>query len=86
MIGGSEVFLIILAVLLLFGSKKIPELAKGLGQGLKEFKKATADIKKEIENAQVTQEVKEIKKDINENPLVKDINTNITEIKDNLKG
>ena len=40
----------ILAVLLLFGSKKIPELAKGLGQGIKEFKKATREVTDEIQN------------------------------------
>jgi sec-independent protein translocase protein TatA len=38
--GGWEWILIILAVVLLFGGKKIPELMKGLGQGMKEFKKA----------------------------------------------
>ncbi len=50
-IGGMEVLLIFLVVLLLFGAKKLPELAKGLGKGIKEFKKATSDIKDEIENA-----------------------------------
>ncbi|MDR1860817.1 MAG: twin-arginine translocase TatA/TatE family subunit [Bacteroidales bacterium] len=39
--GGASWVLIIVAVLLLFGGKKIPELMKGLGQGMKEFKKAT---------------------------------------------
>jgi len=38
--GGPEMILIILALLLLFGGRKIPELMKGLGQGMKEFKKA----------------------------------------------
>ncbi len=47
-IGGSEIFIILLVALLLFGSKKIPELAKGLGKGMREFKKATDDIKREI--------------------------------------
>ena len=42
--GGWEVVVIILAIVLLFGGKKIPELAKGLGQGIKEFKKATTDV------------------------------------------
>jgi sec-independent protein translocase protein TatA len=39
--GGSEWILIILAILLLFGGKKIPELMKGLGSGINEFKKAS---------------------------------------------
>jgi len=40
-IGGTEVILIILVLLLFFGGKKIPELAKGLGRGIKEFKDAS---------------------------------------------
>ena len=40
-IGGWEIILILAVVLILFGAKKLPELAKGLGQGIKEFKKAT---------------------------------------------
>ena len=43
--------IVILAVLLLFGAKKIPELAKGLGTGIKEFKKATREVTDEIQNA-----------------------------------
>jgi len=48
--GGIELVVIVLIVLLLFGAKKIPELARGLGQGINEFRKATNDIKKEIEH------------------------------------
>ena len=40
-LGGGEIILILAIVLVLFGAKKLPELAKGLGQGIKEFKKAT---------------------------------------------
>ena len=47
--GGFEWLVIIMVVLLLFGAKKIPELARGLGQGLTEFRKASTDIRKEIE-------------------------------------
>lgn len=46
--GGWEWVLIVLAVLLLFGGKKIPELARGLGKGIREFKDATKEVKKEI--------------------------------------
>ena len=40
-LGGGEIILILAIVLILFGAKKLPELAKGLGQGIREFKKAT---------------------------------------------
>ena len=48
--GGSEWLLIALVVLLLFGGKKIPELAKGLGSGIKNFKKAMKDEEDEVVN------------------------------------
>ena len=53
--------IVLLVIVLLFGSKKIPELAKGLGQGLKEFKKASRDAEKEPEIAAVTEEKTEKK-------------------------
>jgi len=49
-LGGTEVVLILVVVLILFGAKKIPELAKGLGTGIKEFKKATREVTDEIQN------------------------------------
>ena len=49
--GGWELVLIVIVVLLLFGAKKIPELAKGLGTGIKEFKKATNEINSEVQRA-----------------------------------
>jgi sec-independent protein translocase protein TatA len=51
MLGGWEIVLILAVVLILFGAKKLPELAKGLGQGIKEFKKATNDVTSEINRA-----------------------------------
>ena len=48
-LGGPEIFIIIFAILLLFGAKKIPELARGLGKGIREFKDATKEIKDEID-------------------------------------
>jgi len=50
-LGGGEVVVILVVVLLLFGAKKLPELAKGLGTGIKEFKKATREVTDEIQNA-----------------------------------
>ena len=52
MLGGWEIVLILAVVLILFGAKKLPELAKGLGSGIKEFKKATREVTDEIHNAQ----------------------------------
>ena len=50
-LGGGEIILILALVLILFGAKKLPELAKGLGQGIKEFKKATRDVTNELHNS-----------------------------------
>ncbi len=51
MLGPTEWILIALIVIVLFGGKKIPELARGLGKGIREFKSAKNQIKDEIENA-----------------------------------
>ena len=48
-IGGSELFLILLVILIFFGAKKLPELAKGLGQGIREFRKAAKDVQEEVD-------------------------------------
>lgn len=47
-IGGSEVFFILLVVVMLFGSKRIPEIARGLGKGIREVRNAANDVKHEI--------------------------------------
>jgi sec-independent protein translocase protein TatA len=60
-ISGPEIFIVLVVVLLLFGSKKIPEMARGLGKGMAEFRKATDEIKKEINESS-----KDIKKDVND--------------------
>lgn len=48
MLGWPEIIGILVVVLILFGAKKLPELAKGLGQGIKEFKKASSDMQNEL--------------------------------------
>jgi len=50
-LGGGEIILILALILILFGAKKLPELAKGLGQGIKEFKKATKEVTDEVAQA-----------------------------------
>lgn len=50
-IGGPELLIILVIILLLFGSKKLPELARGLGRSMKEFKKATQDVQQDFQEA-----------------------------------
>lgn len=50
-LSGGELILVLVAVLILFGAKKIPDFAKGLGQGIKEFKKASREVQDELERA-----------------------------------
>ncbi len=59
--GGPELIIIIVVVLILFGGKKIPELMRGFGSGIKEFKKAQSDISDEIHRASQDEPVKEEK-------------------------
>jgi sec-independent protein translocase protein TatA len=76
--SGQEILIVVLAVLLLFGSKEIPRMAKMFGQGMKEFRRATDDIKREFNDSSndVVKDFKEIRDD-----LKKDAN----EVVDNLK-
>ncbi len=74
-ISGQEIFIILLVVLLLFGANKIPEIAKGLGKGMREFKKAADDIKREMND-----HTGDLKKDF------KEINDEIKNTKEDLKG
>lgn len=50
-IGGPELLVIFLIVLLFFGAKRLPELARGLGKSMKEFKKATEDVQNDFKEA-----------------------------------
>ncbi|RUA24758.1 MAG: twin-arginine translocase TatA/TatE family subunit [Bacteroidetes bacterium] len=58
MLGGNEVIIVLAIILLLFGGRKIPELMRGLGKGMKEFKNATNDIKEEINDIDPTKELR----------------------------
>lgn len=75
-IGGPEIFVIILIVVLFFGADKIPELARGLGQGIRQVKDATNDIKQEINKSAEAQNI-----DLD---LAKDIKNQVNEVKDNI--
>jgi len=50
-LGGGEIMLIMVVILIFFGANKIPELARGLGKGIREFKDASSEIRNEFENA-----------------------------------
>jgi sec-independent protein translocase protein TatA len=58
--GGTEWIVILLAILLLFGAKRLPELAKGLGKSIREFKKATSEVEDNIREAIKEEEVKKV--------------------------
>lgn len=78
-ISGGEIVLVMLLALLFFGSKAIPDIAKTLGKGMREFKKATNEIKREINDYS-----SDIKKDIDEvsstvNKETNDIKKGITD-------
>lgn len=62
-IGMPELIIIFLVILLLFGSKRLPELARGLGKGMREFKKATRELRDELD---VTEIENDFKKDMNQ--------------------
>ena len=56
--GGGEWIIIILAIVLLFGGKKIPELMRGIGQGIREFNDAKKNVKSQIEDGMKKEETK----------------------------
>ena len=62
--SGSEIVVIVLAVLVLFGGKKIPEIARYIGKGINELQKATRDIKREMDINQVDREAEKKKDDL----------------------
>ncbi len=72
-ISGGEIIFILLIVVLLFGSKKLPEIARTLGKGIKQFKNAADDIKKEMseESNEMVDNIKELKKDVDKIKNVK---------------
>ncbi|MCI2229430.1 twin-arginine translocase TatA/TatE family subunit [Polaribacter sp. MSW13] len=75
-IGAPEIFVIILIVVMVFGADKIPEIAKGLGKGMRQIKDATNDIKKEINNSAEKQGI--------DTDFVKGINKEVAEVKENI--
>ena len=91
-ISGQEIIFAVLIALLLFGSKEIPKLARTFGKGMKEFKRATDDIKREFESAspEVMEDFKDIKNNLTKDAtkikknLTKDANDIVKGVKNNL--
>ncbi|WP_299617920.1 twin-arginine translocase TatA/TatE family subunit [uncultured Tenacibaculum sp.] len=75
-IGGPEIFVIMIIVVVVFGADKIPEIARGLGKGIRQVKDATNDIKREINESAQKQGI--------DTEVVSDINKEVNEVKDNL--
>lgn len=70
----GEIFIIFLLIIILFGPKKIPEIARGLGQGLRKVRSAADDIKQEIMKetednpiSEIQKEIEKVKESVNEN-------------------
>lgn len=77
--GGSEWIVILIVLLLLFGAKRLPELAKGLGKSIREFKKATSEVEDNIREAMKEEEVKKV--EAKPQPEVKAASEDKTEVK-----
>lgn len=91
-ISGGEIFFIMFIVVMVFGSDKIPGIAKGLGKGMRQLKDATEDIKQEIQKSAEKQGidtsfVEDIKKDIDDvkgnidSGIGKDIKKSLSDVK-----
>lgn len=75
-IGGPEIFIILLIVVVFFGADKIPEIARGLGKGMRQIKDATNDIKREINDTAQKQGIN--------TDIVTDINKEVNDVKENI--
>lgn len=90
-IGGGELFFIILVVLMLFGSDKIPEIARTLGKGMQQLKNATNDIKGEIHRSADVDSIKksftDIQKDVTADTqnMATNVNEEISKAKENIE-
>jgi len=89
-ISGAEIFVILLIVVMLFGADKLPEIARGLGKGMRQVKDATNDIKREISNSAKKNDIdldvaKNVRKEINKvKDNFDDFTKPVSKIKDNI--
>ena len=89
-ISGAEIFVILLIVVMLFGADKLPEIARGLGKGMRQVKDATNDIKREIKNSAEKHDIDidiatNVKKEINKvKDNIGDFSRPVSKIKDTI--
>ncbi|MEN8124690.1 MAG: twin-arginine translocase TatA/TatE family subunit [Bacteroidota bacterium] len=76
-ISGAEIFIILIIVVMLFGADKIPEIARGLGKGMKQLKNATNEVKKEIIESGVEKDI--------DTKFTRDIQKEVTKIKNKVQ-
>jgi sec-independent protein translocase protein TatA len=84
-IGGGELFFVILVVLMLFGSDKVPEMARTLGKGMQQLKNATNDIKSEIHKSAEVQDIKKTISDIGTDNISKEMTDEVNKIKEDIE-
>ena len=75
-ISGPEIMVVMLIVVMVFGADKIPEIARGLGKGMRQVKDATNDIKKDIKESSEKHSI--------DTDIVKDINKEVADVKGNI--
>jgi len=84
-IGGGELFFIIIVVLMLFGSDKIPEIARTLGKGMRQLKDATNDIKSEIHKSADVDGIKKTFTEIGSNDTATSVSEEIAKVKEDIE-
>jgi len=90
-LGGGEIFVILIIALLVFGSDKLPEIARGLGKTVREFKKVTSQLQNDLEKTDIGKDIKDISteiKDVKKSFDLRDndINKDIRDLDKNIKG
>jgi TatA/E family protein of Tat protein translocase len=85
-IGGSELIVILLLILVFFGPKKIPEIGQGIGKGIREFRKAMRDVQDELKIPNLRADIEHAKQNLQEGMGLKDIKTDLENAKKDLMG
>jgi sec-independent protein translocase protein TatA len=83
-IGGGELVFIILVVLMLFGSDKVPDIARNLGKGMQQLKNATNEIKSEIHKSAEVQDIKQTLTELGTDNAATEISQEINKVKEDI--